>query len=96
MAISKSEIKDFVTKVIKQISGSPDEDQEMIPEYGIDGVGILYCCEYGTRAFVKITRGQKAWVIDNKKDDLDRILIYTQCGKIVRINHEEVIYTECD
>jgi hypothetical protein len=96
MAISKTEIKDFVMKVIKQISGSLDEDETMVPEYGIQGTGILYCCEYGTRAFVKIARGQKAWVVDDEKDDLDRILIYTQCGKIVKINHEEIIYTEFD
>ena len=96
MAASRTEIKEFVTKVINQIGGTLEEDEELVPEYGIDGTGILYCCEYGTRAFVKIARGQKAWVIDNEKDDLDRILIYTQCGKIVKINHEEVIYTECD
>ena len=93
---TREQVKDFVTKVIKQIGGNPDEDQEMIPEYGVDGSGILYCCEYGTRAFVKIARGQKAWVIEHEKDGLDRILIYTQCGKIVRMNHEEIIYTECD
>ena len=74
MAASRTEIKEFVTKVINQIGGTLEEDEELVPEYGIDGTGILYCCEYGTRAFVKIARGQKAWVIDNEKDDLDRML----------------------
>jgi len=96
MAASREYIKDFITRVIKYIGGDFDEDDEIIPEYGIVGSGLLYCSEYGTRNFVKVSRGQKAWVIDDEKDDLDRILIYTQCGKIVKINHEEVIYTGCD
>ena len=82
--------------MIKQIGGSPEEDSPLVPEYGIVGNGIIYCCEYGTRSFVKLARGQKVWVIDDEKDDLNRVLIYTSCGKIVRIDYEELIYTECD
>jgi len=96
MAVTREEIKDFVSKVIKQVGGSPDEDFPLVPEYGIIGGGIIYCCEYGTRAFVKLARGQKIWVIDDEKDDLNRVLIYTSCGKIVRIDYDELIYTECD
>jgi hypothetical protein len=96
MAVSREYIKDFITKVIRQIGGDLNEDEEVVPEYGIVGNGIMFCAEYGSRSFVKITRGQKAWVVDHELDDLDRILIYTQCGKIVKIDHEEVIYTGYD
>ena len=96
MTASREQIKDFITRVIKQAGGSAPEDEPLIPEYGIRGKGIIFCCEYGTRAFVKITRGQKVWLIDDDKDDLNRVLIYTSCGKIVRIDNDELIYTECD
>ena len=56
----------------------------------------MYCREYGTRAFVKISRGQKVWVIDDEKDELNKVLIYTSCGRIVMIDYDELIYTECD
>lgn len=96
MALTRNEIKDFCTRVVKQIGGSPDEDEILIPEYGIAGTGILYCREYGTRVFVKISRGQKAWLVDDEKDELNKVLIYTQCGKIVMIDYDELIYTEFD
>jgi len=72
------------------------EDEALVPEYGISGKGFLYCYEYGTRSYIKIARGQKAWLVSDEKDELDRVLIYTQCGKIVKIELEEIIYTEFD
>lgn len=96
VALTRQEIKDFCARVIKQVGGSPDEDLPLLPEYGIIGSGILYCREYGTRSFVKISRGQKAWLIDDEKDELNKVLIYTSCGKIVMIDYDELIYTECD
>ena len=96
MALTRKEIKEFCSRIIKQVGGSPDEDEPLVPEYGIKGSGIMYCREYGTRAFVKISRGQKVWVIDDEKDELNKVLIYTSCGRIVMIDYDELIYTEGD
>ena len=65
-------------------------------EYGIQGTGGIYCYQYGTRAYIKIARSQKVWVIDSKKDHLDRVLIYTSCGRIVEIDFGELFCTEAD
>ena len=96
VALTTKQIKDFCKQVLKQLAGDPDEDIPLVPEYGIKGSGILYCREYSTRAFVKISRGQKAWLVDDEKDELNKVLIYTSCGKIVMIDYDELIYTECD
>jgi len=89
-------VKEVAGLITKQISGSPEEDHELFPDYGIQGTGGIYCYQYGTRAYIKIARGQKVWVIDSKKDHLDRVLIYTSCGRIVEIDFGELFCTEAD
>tara|TARA_R100000664_G_C2757800_1_gene146236 strand:+ start:3598 stop:3888 length:291 start_codon:yes stop_codon:yes gene_type:complete len=89
-------IKKIAKLITKQIGGSPVEDQEMLPEYGIQGSGILYCYEYNTKLHVKVSRGQKVWLIDSARDFLNRVLIYTNCGRIVEIDFDELICTEAD
>ena len=96
MARDLEKIKDIAKLVTKQIGGSPEEDQEMLPEYGIEGSGILYCYEYNTKLHVKVNRGQKAWIIDDERDFLNRVLIYTNCGRIVEIDFDDLICTEAD
>ena len=68
----------------------------LIPEYGLSGSGALYCLEYNTRSYIKICRGQKVYMLHNVKDNLNRVLIYTTCGRIVEIDEDELIYTEFD
>lgn len=96
MGRSIENIKDLCTQIINQLSGKPDEDVELVPEYGIVGTGIMYCYEYTTKNYVPVSRGQKVFVLDLTPDDLNRVLIYTTCARIVRIDIEELIYTECD
>ena len=96
MARDLKKIKDIAVLITKQIGGSPEKDSEMLPDYGIKGTGILYCYEFNTKLHVKISRGQKVWIIDDEKDWLDRVLIYTNCGRIVEIDFDELLYTEAD
>ena len=96
MARHIENIKKLVTRLVSQMSGEAEEDTFLIPEYGIAGKGILYCLEYSTRSYIKINRGQKAYILDEYCDELNRVLIYTNCGRIVEIDKEELIYTEFD
>jgi len=96
MARSAEHVKEIAGLITKQLGGSPQDDQELIPDYGIGGTGALYCYQYGTRAYIKISRGQKVWIIDEKKDHLNRVLIYTSCGRIVEIDFDELFCTEAD
>ena len=97
MARNTENIAAIAKQVAKQIGGNPIEDVPLIPEYGIVGSGgSLYCYEYGTRAYVKIDRGQKVYLIDGEVNHINRVLIYTSCGRIVEIEIGELLYTECD
>jgi predicted flavoprotein YhiN len=89
-------IKQTAAQIMRQIKGMTDEDDILLPEYGITGPGILYCYEYGTRAYIKIDRGQKAYMLDENPNHLNRVLIYTSCGKLVEIDFDELICTEFD
>ena len=96
MARDLEMIKQTAAQIMRQIKGMTDEDDTLVPEYGIIGPGILYCYEYGTRAYIKIERSQKAYMLDDIPDDLNRVLIYTSCGKLIEIDFDELIYTEFD
>tara|TARA_R110000824_G_scaffold10568_5_gene46443 strand:+ start:2679 stop:3053 length:375 start_codon:yes stop_codon:yes gene_type:complete len=96
MTRSVEHVKEIADLITKQLGGNPQEDQELVPDYGIGGTGALYCYQYGTRAYIKIARGQKVWIIDEKKDHLNRVLIYTSCGRIVEIDFDELFCTEAD
>ena len=96
MARQIKNIKELVTRLVNQMSGEIDEKLPLIAEYGICGTGFLCCLEYTTRSYIKICRGQKAFLLDEWQDDLNRVLIYTNCGRIVEIAIEELIYTEFD
>ena len=64
----------------------------MIPEYYIKGRGDVYCFQPSSKTYVKILRNQKVYVLDEKKDFINRILIYTNCGRIVEIDYDELEY----
>ena len=89
-------IKQTAAQIMRQIKGITDEDDILLPEYGIVGPGILYCYEYGTRAYIKIERNQKVYMLDDTPSHLNRVLIYTSCGKLVEIDVDELICTEFD
>ena len=96
MARPIKKIKSIIEKLMNQMAGEVDSDELLVPEYGINGTGDLYCLEYNARSYVKISRGQKAYMLDDNRDDLNRVLIYTTCGRIIEIDIDELIYTEFD
>ena len=92
------QIKEKVKIIIKQIAGSLEEDDELLPEVAIKGSnkGYLYCYQPYDRNFTKVVRDQKAFIIDDELDEKERILIYTLTGKIVKIHKDELLHTGYD
>lgn len=66
---------------------------ELIPEIAIKGTGYIFCYQVETKSFVKVERGQKALIIEDRNDTY---LIYTFDGFLVQINKEDVINTGFD
>ena len=66
---------------------------ELIPEICIKGTGYIFCYQPDSKSFIKIERGQKALIIEDKGDTY---LIYTFDGFLVRIDKDEVLQTGFD
>jgi hypothetical protein len=66
---------------------------ELIPEVAIKGTGYIFCYQADTKSFVKIERGQKALIIEDRSD---MYLVYTFDGFLIQIDKEEIIYTGFD
>jgi hypothetical protein len=86
----------FVKQLMKQISGDLTEEDELIPEVAIDGDGEIWCWDPTTRMHKKIYRGIKAFIIQERFDDVGRTLIYTHGGDMVCIEPEELLHTGYD
>jgi hypothetical protein len=66
---------------------------ELIPEICIKGTGYIFCYQPDSKSFVKIDRGQKALIMEERKDTY---LIYTFDGFLVEISKEEILTTGFD
>lgn len=94
-----SDSKKRIKQIVKQFSGTisdEDEIEELIPEYAIRGTGYLFCFDPSRRTFVKVSRGIKAFIVDEEINNAGRLLIYTFSGELVEIEPEELIYTGFD
>ena len=69
------------------------DNRDLIPEIAIKGTGYIFCYQAETKSFVKVERGQKALIIEDRNDTY---LIYTFDGFLVQINKEDVIDTGFD
>ena len=77
--------------ILKQIAGNiSEEDEELVPPVIIKGTGEIWCYAPTKRTVIKINRGTRAYIIDDTRDDLDRILIYTSNGYFVAIEKDEI------
>tara|TARA_R100001591_G_C4294432_1_gene168663 strand:+ start:232 stop:516 length:285 start_codon:yes stop_codon:yes gene_type:complete len=81
--------KKLIRQIIKQLSGEVDEDIDLVPEYGIEGTGHMFCFQPSTRSFVKIYKNQNIYVLGELNEG-KKLLIYTTCGKIVEIDTDKV------
>ena len=86
----------FVKQLIKQISGELTEEDELIPEVAIIGKGEMWCWDPSNRTHKKISRGIKAFILQENFDDFGRTLIYTLNGEMVCIEPEELLHTGYD
>ena len=77
-------------KIVSQISGKPEPDKPLEPEYNIKGKGYLYCMSVDNRTLIKINRGQVVYIVQHKYDIIGRTLIYTYFGEIALIDPEEL------
>ena len=81
--------KKLIKQIVKQLSGEVDENIELVPEYGIEGDGYMFCLQPHTRSFVKIYKNQNVYVLGELNVGKS-LLIYTTCGKIVEIDADKV------
>ena len=94
--VKKRASSEFVKRLIKQISGNLTEEDELIPEVAIHGTGEMWCWDPANRMHKKISRGIKAFIIQENFDDFGRTLIYTLNGEMVCIEPEELLHTGYD
>ena len=84
-------------KIIKQIAGSiSEEDGELIPEIAIKGTGYIFCYCPIQKTFINISRGIKAYVVQENWNRETSVLIYTFGGHLVVLDKNEIIYTRFD
>jgi len=96
MAIS-TKMEKRLKKILKQSTGAlKDFDGDLVPEVAIRGEGHLWCYCISDKNLIKVIRGIKAHVVDEKLTESGKLLIYTGTGDLVEIDEEELIYTGFD
>ena len=86
----------LVKRLIKQITGNLTEDDELIPESAIKGIGDIWCWDPMKRTVRKISRGIKVYVLQHNFDHQNRALVYTLNGDMVCVEPEELLHTGYD
>lgn len=81
---------ELLKKVLSQISGDLEPEEDLVPEYTIIGKGHIMCYDPNTRSFKRVSRGITAYVIKENYDIMGRSLIYTYYGDVVCIEPEEL------
>jgi hypothetical protein len=88
--------KERLKKIYNQISGLLKEDDEALPEYAIKGSGYAWFYDPTQRIVVRVALGIKCYILDEEKDDMGRILVYTVGNDVILIEEDELIYTGFD
>ena len=84
-------------QIVRQITGNVKNiEGELIPEVAIRGQGIIFCYCPVKKRMIPITRGLKAYIIEEEVNAAGNVLIYTFMGHIVEIDPEDLIHTGCD
>tara|TARA_Y100001973_G_C5021494_1_gene243370 strand:- start:240 stop:566 length:327 start_codon:yes stop_codon:yes gene_type:complete len=96
--LNYSDLKDRVKLAVEQLNGKiPYKTQEeldnivLLPEFAIKGKGYKYCFSPGKKRFVRVCRGQKAYIIDEMPENLEKCLVYTWDGFLVEIEVDELL-----
>jgi hypothetical protein len=85
-----------LSQIARQITGKARSTDILVPEVAIKGTGYLLCFYPSGRRFIKVNRGIKAYIINGKKNEYGRVLIYTMQGDVVEIEPRELINTGFD
>ncbi|MHA1940742.1 MAG: hypothetical protein ACW97P_03325 [Candidatus Hodarchaeales archaeon] len=85
----------LIDQIIRQLNGDIDEDDKLVTECGILGVGYLFCYQPSTRSFVRIYKQQKVFILGHVEGK-NKFLIYTSCGRIVEIDTDKIYTTNFD
>ncbi len=104
MSYNSEDAAKKIKLAVKQLNGTIidglDEDGnpvELLPEVGLkSGAGYLHCYSPGKKRFIKISKGQKAYIIDNMDNNEEKCLIYTWDGFLVEAPVEEILITGFD
>ncbi len=83
-------ITDKLKRIASQISGKPDKNYPLVPEYVIKGQGIMYCLSPDMRTFTNVNRGIAVYVIVKNYNNSGKALIYTYPGDILLIDPDEL------
>jgi hypothetical protein len=100
---SLDELKNRIKLAVEQLNGKiPYKTQEeidkivLLPEVAIRGNGYIFCFSPSKRSFIKVIRGQKAYIIDEMPDKPDKCFVYTWDGFLVEIEQKELLSTGFD
>jgi len=85
--------KELINKILLQISGEAKGGDELIPPVLIKGSGYIWCYEPTFKQIMRIRRGIKCYVVDGRKDGLNRVMVYTITNYIILIDENELIST---
>jgi hypothetical protein len=104
MDYKSAEVSKKIKLAVKQLNGSvidgtdaDGEPIELLPEIAIgSGEGYLHCYCPVSKRFVKISKGQKAYIIDDMDNNKEKCLIYTWDGFLVEISRDEIMVTGFD
>ena len=96
-------LEERITLAIEQLNGKiPYKTQEeidriiLLPEVAIKGSGIIFCFSPSKKSFIRIIRGQKAYIIDDLSNNPEKCFIYTWDGFLVEIEQDELMVTGFD
>jgi len=90
----ETDISDRLKQIVRQASGKAGRKEALIPEVAIKGTGHIFCYHPSKHIFIKVSRGTKAHIVEEKEND--RVLIYTYTGLIIEIESGELIDTGFD
>ena len=92
----KKNSTDYFKRLLNQLSGDVNKENELIPEYCIIGSGHLWCYDPAAKSMVRIARGTKVYILVENYDYKGRHLMYTAEGLTVCVDPDELILTGCD
>tara|TARA_R100001082_G_scaffold107925_1_gene82454 strand:+ start:721 stop:1008 length:288 start_codon:yes stop_codon:yes gene_type:complete len=91
MATNK-ELTEKIKKLSKQLSGEPNPEDNLMPEYVIKGSGESFFFSYIDRNFIKLPRGIEIYIVDENFDIQGKTLAYTITHELILVDPDEIEY----